>query len=185
MTIAAEDLSYIHQDGRVKADTAMSMDGQNRFRHKNSLATAIKTSSDDQTGNAINVFVTVTFDDEGRDTDDLHSTVSATSRLTAKLTGKYCFTANVRIDHSNVVNPVAAAIRVIANGETSAVLAQVIADASGSSDINALCLSGLLELEADEYIEVQAIATSNDSGTFDVAVGTVGDINFSMFYVGE
>lgn len=176
------DLTYDGTDLAIASGKRFRMQSQNRIRYLNSMVSATQTTS--QTGITQGVFATVTFDGTDYvDTDALHNPASSNSRLTAALTGKYLVVANVRLLFTGVTTPGTAVARIIANGSTTTVYAQISQDVGGivSNTING---AAFISLAAGEYIELQVTVTGA-SGTFDIAEGITGQNRFSMLYIGE
>ena len=157
------------------------MAGQNRFRHLNSMVEVRKDT--DQTAQAVNTWNVVTFDAEDFDTDNLHSTVSNTSRLTAVLTGKYLFNATVFNDDTGATVPVNDQVKVLKNGDDTVWIAyQAIPDLAtvGGGVLN---VSGFVSLAAGDYIEIFSWEGAT-SGTYKIS-STQKLTRFGMAYVGE
>jgi len=114
-------------------------------------------------------WTTVPFDAEEYDPDDMHSTVSNTSRITVPVVGKYLFTALFsRMSTSGGPGGGLAAeevrIRFLVNGVTAKTHGGLLTGNSGSTP---LCHSEEITLVAGDYVEVQVSARGDQNTTND------------------
>lgn len=97
---------------------------------------------------------TLTLDSEDFDTDNMHSTVSNTSRLTCNTAGVYQITANVNFASNSGGERL---LILLLNGTTSIARTRESADATGETDMN---LARLYRLAVGDYVEVQVYQSS-------------------------
>lgn len=122
-----------------------------------------------------NTETTLTFDSERWDTDEIHSTVSNTSRLTAPTAGKYFIYAHVRFSQ----NPTGRRLLRLKLGAPATHLATQDAPGfSAATDSTFLSVSTHYQLAAGDYVE--AVVIQSSGGQLDV----IGDVSDSPPEVG-
>lgn len=208
--LPAESLTYIHRiqhvpfelEGEVTqldweticaglAEFSIAIDttgrlhvaGQNRFRHLNSIA--VVRNAADQTGLAVNVWTTVTFDTEDVDTDGIHAGGNPT-RLTAAIPGKYLVIGEMYMDGSATVVPTELDCRILLNAGTTNIQAQHTVAPPSNGPLAVIGVTCLLSLAATDYVEFQGLVGAS-SGTWDIGHSTnhPNRTFFSMAYLGE
>jgi hypothetical protein len=113
---------------------------------------------------ATSTWVSLTFNQERFDTDSMHSTASATGRITipANGAGLYLIGGNVEFDMSGYTSGEGAmGVRILANGAT--VIAQhfIVGASVAPGYDNALPVSTLYSMNAAQYVELQ-VFTARD-----------------------
>lgn len=177
------NLTYDGTDFGLGSGTRARMQSQNRFRYLNAISRA--TLSGALNTNTVNAWFTATFGSEDFDTDTMHDTGSNTSKLTAKVAGKYCVMGTLLLDSTNIVTPTQAAVRILINGGTSTVYGvQSTAPSAGFPATALTTLTGacVVSLAVNDYVEVQGIVVGS-SGTFDIK--TTNNSTLQAFYIGE
>lgn len=171
-----------HTDIAIDSTARFRMNGQNRTRYLNSMASVTKSA--DQTGLTNSAWTTVTFDTEAFDTDGMHDNVTNNSRLTAVIAGKYLVTGTLYIDDTNIVTSQTAGIRFIKNGGTTEIFGQHFEVTVSAIPGAIMSCAVLVSLAASDYMEMQAFCAGGGGGTFDVFKGGP-TTRFSICYVGE
>lgn len=102
--------------------------------------------------------ITLTWDSEAYDTNDIHSSVTNPSRLTAQTAGKYLVWATVvwEANGSGDRN-----IEIKKNGQTTSPSVQYF-DVSGKATVMSMNISGILDLIVNDYIELEVYQTSGE-----------------------
>ncbi len=154
---------------------------QNRFRYLNPLVSATKTTN--QTGLTNSAWTTVTFDAEEFDTDTLHDNVTANTKLTANIAGKYLVAGTVDVDDTNIVGSQLVGIRFIANGGTTVLYGEMFVQPFTALPGAIITSSVIINLAATNYVEMQVFCAGT-SGTYDVLKGGP-TTRFQMAYIGE
>jgi hypothetical protein len=174
MTIPASELNYIHQDGRIKSTTALCLDGLNRFRFKNSMA-SVKMAGDQTLTTA--TVTTVNFGAEDTDTDSLHDNSSDNSRITIALTGKYLIggVLNYAANGTGVRQ-----IRLHQDGSGTPIRISSIPGTAGDNARPAA--AWLVSATAGAYFELKAY---QDSGGDLTLSSSAPNCHFFVIYVGE
>jgi len=162
----------------------LHLQGQNRFRYFNSIAVAGTSAS--QTGLAANTWNTVNFGAETIDTDGIHSTSSATSRLTFPLVGKWLVGGTALIDYTSIVSEALAGLRIIFNGGTTTTYGKNLSAVTNAATTTVVStgLALVVATATTDFVELQGIVTDNAGpGTFDITNST--DNQIVAFYIGE
>jgi hypothetical protein len=162
----------------LNEDVVHQIFGQNRFRYRNTMVRAYKSTN--QTSVAINTFATITFNAENFDTDTLHDNSTATARLTTQIPGQYLVMGRAYLITTGVTTPTNVALRILRNG--AAVAETLIPTAAGSNDYM-IGVTSLLSLAAADYVELQA-QVMGASGTYTID-GASQLTHFEMAYMGE
>jgi hypothetical protein len=118
----------------------------------------------------------LTFNTERWDTDDIHSTVSNTSRLTCKTAGIYLVIGNMSYA-SNSTGTREALIRV--NGVTLMAQSRVVGVSASSAYI---VVSTILDLEIADYVEL--VAYQNSGGNLNIVYDPGISPEFMMQRIG-
>jgi len=131
-----------------------------------------------------NTSTTIPFNTEKFDTDDFHSTVSNTGRITipSGKGGKYLFTAKV------VFQGNATGIRYGSfkkNGTTQYRMTTIQAITSGGPDVTAFTMSQVFELVATDFIELVCIQTSGGNlNVLGLSDGDTEEVYFTAQFLG-
>ncbi|KKM16881.1 hypothetical protein LCGC14_1681350 [marine sediment metagenome] len=118
-----------------------------------------------------NTLVTMTFSTETWDTDDMHSTASNTSRLTAKTAGKYRYNAHVRFASHGTGRR---ALRVTFNGTT--IVSQITVNDTPNDAVD-MEITGVYAFTVGDYIE---LAGFQNAGVDIQTETTTGGSEFAM-----
>lgn len=139
-------------------------------------AVAYKSASAQSTSN--NTDTIITFDAEEFDTDGFHSTVTNTGRMTipAGKGGKYLCIANI-IFAANATG--ARSINFMKNGTSAGAFQQL--NNAGASTSTIFCVSGILDLVATDYVEINIFQSSG--GTLNINNNQAGT-RFAIQYLG-
>jgi len=131
-----------------------------------------------------NTATTITFNTEKFDTNDFHSEISNTGRITipSGKGGKYLFTAKV------VFSGNATGIRYGSfkkNGTTQYRIHTVQATTSGNPDVTAFTMSQVFELVATDYMELVCIQTSGGNlNVLGLSDGDTEEVYFTAQFLG-
>ncbi|MGI0015143.1 MAG: hypothetical protein ACREBU_17150, partial [Nitrososphaera sp.] len=155
------------------AGVTHQMLGQNRFRHLQSMVRVFQSVALSIPNAA---FTALTWNSETFDTDNLHSTVTNTDRLTAAIAGKYLVTVNMGF----VAN--ATGIRVVRIGKNAATFYGRLDRLGNASDANTLGMTALVDLVANDFVTAEVFQDSG--GALNTRDGSA-DMNLQMVYVGE
>lgn len=119
----------------------------------------------------------LTFNSERYDTDNIHSTVSNTSRLTATTAGKYHISGTLFFANNTTG---ARGLQILLNGATNIAIVRIPTVAG--TDVPALNISTVYDLAAGDYVELIAYQTS--SGALNVTASGNQSPEFMMHRVG-
>ena len=168
LAVGANDTILVAASGEATglkwaAPSASSFSGS---RVVNSSTYTISTATD----------TLLTFDTETFDTNSYHSVVTNTSRLIAPSTGYYFFEAQVNWDYGATAanNPI---LRVKKNGS----IYQVANDAGTAQRSRYMNTSGVVQLNATEYIEIEV---RQDSGGDVTIINGNACTNFTIYSLG-
>lgn len=175
------NLTFDGTDFLLGSGIRARMVGQNRFRHLNSMARVQKTAN--QTAIAVTTWTTMTFDSEPLDTDGLHDNATNNSRLTFPLAGKWLVVSHIYTDVAGITTPTKLATRILISGGTTTIYGYMDIMLTGGPTDPGLSSSGIVDVAANQYVEMQAIVLGA-AGTW-VAQFVGGLTSFEAFYIGE
>jgi hypothetical protein len=178
----SSNLKFDGSDVLLGSGIRARMDGQNRFRYLNSMAHVSRTGAKSLSNNAWTV---VDFDSEHFDTDTIHDTVTANSRLTAKLAGKYLVTAVVSFA-SNSTGERKFTIEQGSNGtQTNANIIGMSSTFASALGATFMAANALTVLAVNDYLEFFVFQNSGGNLNLEFPASYKSVTSFGMFYIGE
>ena len=126
----------------------------------------------DQNGNADDTYTKLAMNTEFYDTDNKYDT--STYRFTPGTAGKYMFGASIFLEQSNTNE--SCAMSFYKNGSKNIYTEQLL------DNTNRLHLTGVIELDADDYVELYAVVNMNSGNTW--TINQDGAVTNRVFWYG-
>lgn len=166
----------LHPNGRMR------MQDQNRIRYLNSIAHVTKSTTQTISNNTWTV---VTFDIEEFDPDNMHSLVTNTSRLTARITGKYIAACCLSFAANSTANRKLTIEKNSAGTETALNIVGMNSTFGSTIGSTFMAVNAVTPMVAGDYVELFAYQNSGGNLGID-GIDTWGHVTFlALIYVGE